>query len=464
MKLKSFKTLIASAIFLALAGGLVGQSVTSAAVSTIPPPIIPVIGPQSGMFISGYANGPTGDGSLNPILNSMNITLNTKLADLGMYLHGNENMGNGLIELLMSMNAKLSEQNAVANNQGLADDLNARVRLKQEGDIQDALARGVAMDGSTMRNIQQACEEATFAGGVANSVAATAQVAQVTQAVLTQNLMENKSGADRLGSIIGQHTQYCRAEDIKNKRAGCETAQPSTMPGADLNLKTVFTGAVQPGDPTNQSLNADQQKAALAYVNTISPNVPPDAPSSLKDTPSGRIYQASLERYRGRASAISDGFASDIALNSSPSDTKNAVQGIPGASVNLGGLTSTGFGQNGLSAWSGTEKKWNYLFGSAEKWPSAPSEWDVLKYDVFSRYADADPTDPQSWQIRVGSFTPQEGIQELARMQALQLRLSFMLVQQMQENNRLQRLELAQKLDPLTASGLNSQLQNLTSQ
>ena len=458
MKSSLIKSVLASALITVLVGASTAQSISGAAVSTIPSPVPPSIG-----FIAGTADGPTIDFSLNGILNSMNLTVNTKLADLGMYLHGNENAGNGLIELLMSMNSKLGQQVAQGTDNLKSSDMADRRRMYDQGIIQDALARGVAMDGSSMRNLDASCSDATFSAGAAQASVASAQVAQINQAVLTQNISSNRTGADRLGSIIGQHLDYCDAEDIKNKRAGCESQGESDMPNADVSLSSVYQGAVKPGTPTSGTLNAKQQKAALAYVNSILPVVPQDAPSSLKDTPSGRVYQANLTQYRARTSGVVDGFATDIALHAEPGSTKDAVSSIATAgSINMSGLTSGGFGADGTGAWSSTQTKWKKLFGTSYQWSANPSEWDVLKYDVFSRYADADPADPQSWNARVASFTEQQALQELNRQQALTNRLNLMVVEQLQENNRLQRLRLANELNPLTAEQLAAQRAALT--
>lgn len=469
MKSKFFKTLLTSAILTCLLSG-VGGSVAmaqsagnvagGAADTVIPPPISPVPIP-----IGGSADSPMGwDGSMNPILNSMNITLNTKLGDLGQYLHGNENMGNGLIELLMSINSKLGQQNAFDNSSiSQADEL-ARTRLKTQGEINDALQRGVALDGSSIHNEEQACEEMTFASGRGAAASTTRQAKQVLTQVFDENIQDSRSGLNNIGRLYAQHSNtYCSEEDVQNKRPGC--SKVGDYPGADIQATSLTTGATQSsGTPTNVSFNADQVKAALAYINTVTPMVPSDAAPSSLNSPDGKMYQTELNRYRARVSGVTDGYLDQLALRAQPDAIQKALQGqqnITYSTVNPSVLTNEGFGSDGQQNWASVESKYKQIFGSDTPFPSKPSEWEVLRYDVFSRYADA--SDANSWQAQVASFTEQQGVQELDRMTALSLRLQLMSIEQQQETNRLLQLIASNQLDPMTAQELRSQSAGLTS-
>lgn len=463
MKFKTIKKILAIAILTVLAGSVGAQSVSSAAVSTIPSPVPTLIGPQSGLFIYGYSEGPTGDASLNPILNSMNITLNTKLADLGMYLHGNQNSGNGLIELLMSINAKLSQQTAQGTDAVASADMAARVRLYQQGSIDDALQRGVALDGSTMRNIEQSCEDTTFAAGRGGAASGTSAVAAAQQEVISDMLNDNRTGINRSGRLYAQHTQtYCSKQDVDNKRPGCGSL--GDLPGADVTMSSVFSGATKPGKVSNSSYDAKQQDAALAYVQTVAPFVPSDAPENTANTPGGREYTTALNRFRGRSDASVEPLVASLALRSRPDQLSAAMSKLTSTSkdsvANTANMTGYGYGVDGQSDWASVKPKYQQLFGSKVDFPAAPSEWEVLKYDVFSRYADA--ADADSWQAKVASFTEQQGIQELDRMAALQLRLMFLQTEQQQKTNALLGLILANQLDPLSSKQLQGQLQGVS--
>lgn len=94
--------------------------------------------------------------------------------------------------------------------------------------------------------------------------------------------------------------------------------------------------------------------------------------------------------------------------------------------VNIGsGLGSTA---GASQAWTDASVKTKYatLFPGAE-FPSKPSEWEMLRYEIYSRYADT--TGADAWQVKISSTDEKETAHEQARMQAIDLRLQMLLIE-----------------------------------
>ena len=457
MKLKYTlkKTMLIAALSVSGVGMVMAQSVGGLAGSAAyaPPTPVPVV-----MLAQAYGTGPSVDASLNPLLNQMNIGINGKLIDIGQYLHGNENLGNGLIELLMSINSKMDQQNAIGNNQGIASDTDARARLLQQQIIQDQLARGAPNPQTgVMQNIEQACEEMTYASGRGGASRGSHAAAKVLAELVDQNIQENHSPANSLGRLFVDHKDnYCSELDVKNGR-GCTTV--GKFPAADVQASSLTTGATPNGSQPsgNVSFDTDQIKAALSYVRNVTPMIPADPPESVKTTSGGIILLTKLNRYRSRVSQVNEPYMSELSLKAQPGSLEKALgdsSTFNSDLVNTNQLTGTGYGSDGKSGWSSVAPKYQQLFGDDVQFPETPSEWEVLRYDVFSRYADA--KDQNSWQAQVGSFTDTQSLQELSRMEALSLRLQWLSITQQQETNRLLSLIATNQLDPQTRSELAS--------
>lgn len=375
-------------------------------------------------LVSGFASTTSAVGSVTAELQSI-------LA----YLMGVSNGGNGLVETISSINDKLAHANANGDQQQAFDDTNSRRRMADQMMIQSQLARVPSADG---------CAETAYAGGRGAAAGGTA----TSKAGLDQTSITAMTGThDQLKSMAQivlsrPSSGFCLSTDVATGRGGCSSQ--GTMPGADVQTTSLTQGAVVPGQPTNQSLTTAQQKAAQAVINNIATPFPPEQLPSATAEKSvwGGKYLAMMYVMASRASAAVDALTSIASINyANPAlATSSSVNAASGQ-----------FGQT----WQSAEVKTLYakLFPN-QVYPTNPSEWEMLRYDIFSRYADADGAD--SWQAKSASFKPEEALREIARMEAIQLRLSELQIERQQDSNKILAALLAQQLQPVTTDSLHA--------
>jgi hypothetical protein len=72
---------------------------------------------------------------------------------------------------------------------------------------------------------------------------------------------------------------------VTNKRFGCQ--QVGELPNASVNPDSLINAAVRPGEPTNESFNEEQMKAALAYIKNVEPLPLSHPKEDILKTPGG---------------------------------------------------------------------------------------------------------------------------------------------------------------------------------
>ncbi|MBJ3726601.1 hypothetical protein JGC78_24280, partial [Salmonella enterica subsp. enterica serovar Corvallis] len=94
------------------------------------------------------------------------------------------------------------------------------------------------------------------------------------------------------------------------------------------------------------------------------------------------------------------------------------------------------------------------------EFPPKPSEWEMLRYEIYSRYADT--TGADAWQVKISSSDERETAHGQARMQAIDLRLQMLQIERTEDTNILLAALLGQQLQPVDKVMLNNLKINAT--
>ncbi|WP_196480570.1 hypothetical protein [Burkholderia vietnamiensis] len=351
-----------------------------------------------------------------------------ELQSILSYLMGSTTGGNGLVETIASMNDELAHANATADQNWAMNDTTDRRRRAETIVAQRRIARADDVGG---------CEETTAAGGRGAGSAATLASKLSIDADIMAKMTENQNGFTEKAEVLNR-ASYCSAQDVTNKRPGCSAVGP--LPGADIELGTLTTPPTKDAStPTNVTLaSGAQQDAAKAVIrNVVSPIPPQDPPPSAASTPLAAEYFAEANVFRARLSAAADAL-SDIA------SIRFANPALAQQTVN---------GETVGQTWNdpATRTKYAQLF-PGQPFPAVPSEWELLRYDVYSRWADA--TGPDSWQSRVATMTQEETGRETIRLLAEMSRIQMLQVERQDDTNKILAALLSSDLDPRTRQQL----------
>lgn len=351
-----------------------------------------------------------------------------ELQSILSYLMGSTTGGNGLVETIASMNDKLAHANATADQNWAMNDTTDRRRRAETILAQRRIGRADDVGG---------CEETTAAGGRGAGSAATLASKLSIDADIMAKMTENQNGFTEKAEVLNR-VNYCSAQDVSNKRPGCSAV--GQLPGADIELGTLTTPPTKDAStPTNVTLaTGAQQDAAKAVIrNVVSPIPPQDPPPSAAATPLAAEYFAEANVFRARLSAAADALSNIASIRFA--NPALAQQTVNGETV----------GQT----WNdpATKAKYAQLF-PGQPFPAVPSEWELLRYDVYSRWADA--TGPDSWQSRVATMTQEETGRETIRLLAEMSRIQMLQVERQDDTNKILAALLSSDLDPRTRQQL----------
>lgn len=372
---------------------------------------------------------------------------------LDPYLMGRspQSMGNGLIETLVSMNDKLAQATTTANeNQKNAVVSNASQAI-QEQRMKNILNR--IPDANS-------CAEVTSAGSRgaagANTSSAKEALAENSVKMFTQaSTGINEAKKNIMGRVS---IEVCSEDDVKYNRGGCSTI--GQYPDKDKSASSLITPPLSKSDAlsnkvSNQSYSAEQMSVAEAAKRNLIGNLPVEQLNNkgLEDTSEGREYLSAFASFISRSTAGTNAIDSILAIKKASNVSVNS------RGANIG--SSLGSTQGASLAWSDASVKSKYatLFPSTT-FPDNPSEWEMLRYEIYSRYADT--TGADAWQVKISSADEKETAHEQARMQALDLRLQMIQIERTEDTNILLAALLGQQLQPVDKQVLNNLKTNAT--
>lgn len=362
-----------------------------------------------------------------------------------------QSMGNGIIETLVSMNDKLAQATITANeNQKNAVVSNASQAIQEQ----------------RMKNIlnripdANACEEVTSAGGRgaagANTSSAKEALSENSVKMFTQaNTGINEAKKNIMGRVS---ISVCSEDDVKYNRGGCNTI--GQYPDKDKSASSLITPPLSKSDAlsnkvSNQSYSVEQIEVAEAAKRNLIGNLPvePLKNKGLEDTTEGREYLSAFSSFVSRSTAGTNAIDSVLAMKKASNVSVNSR----GAKIG----STLGSTQGANLAWldASVKNKYATLFPGTT-FPDNPSEWEMLRYEIYSRYADT--TGADAWQVKISSADEKETAHEQARMQALDLRLQMLQIERTEDTNILLAALLGQQLQPVDKQMLNNLKTNAT--
>ncbi|EOU6128925.1 hypothetical protein ACN937_002328, partial [Escherichia coli] len=250
----------------------------------------------------------------------------------------------------------------------------------------------------------------------------------------------------------------CSEDDVKYNRGGCNTI--GQYPDKDKSASSLITPPLSKSDAlsnkvSNQSYSVEQMEVAEAAKRNLIGNLPvePLKNKGLEDTTEGREYLSAFSSFVSRSTAGTNAIDSILAMKKASNVSVNSR----GAKIG----STLGSTQGANLAWSDASVKSKYatLFPGTT-FPDNPSEWEMLRYEIYSRYADT--TGADAWQVKISSADEKETAHEQARMQALDLRLQMLQIERTEDTNILLAALLGQQLQPVDKQMLNNLKTNAT--
>lgn len=358
-------------------------------------------------------------------------TTATTLTELNTYLQTGYN-GNGLIPLLSSMNDKLGKSNATESQQGINENMAARERM-----YDDYMLRMKADATPTQEEFQRACvaisSRMTSAQGDGAAGGSADAFRNLRTYALTSEQRYQKPGTatTRLADLVRDRgaNGFCSSDDVNNGAPGC--SQVGDMPSADLRSSSLSMGATSGAtDPTNGSLNAKQQQAALAYIENSIPQPATIPDARQRETAQGSAYMVYLNKFQARTAAGRDAMVNIL--------SSHAAMPVTNGSAPI------------LENWAKMQPAWQRIFGPKLAFPQAPSERDQMRFYVM-RYS-ADPNYP----AELAAMSDKSLLMEMVQVQALNARIQFAILQSLDDANKQLFQINNNQLDPVTTATMNN--------
>ncbi len=351
--------------------------------------------------------------------------------------------GNGLIETLVSMNDKLAQATITANENQKNQVMSNAQQAIQEQRMKNILKRMPSAN---------ACEEVTAAGGRGSAGSGTSAAKQALSdssvEIFTKAQGPREEGYKNTKGRVD--LKVCSEEDVNYKRGGCSTI--GKYPDKDKSATSLTTPPLSENDGKsgkvpNQSYDKEQLKIAEAVKRNVIGNLPvePINDPELENTQEGREFLSAFSSFTARSTAGTNAMDSILAIK------KSSDVDVNSRGANIG--SNLGSNKDAKLAWSdpSVEIKYKTLFPNAE-FPKKPSEWEMLRYEVYSRYADT--TGPDAWQIKISNADEKESLREIARMQAIQLRLTMIQIERQEDANIIAAAQMGAELQPVSKSTL----------
>lgn len=360
-------------------------------------------------------------------------TTATTLTELNTYLQTGYS-GNGLIPLLSAINDKMGKVNSTDAQQGINENMAARERMY------DNYMLTMKADATpTQEEFQRACVDISSrmttpqGGGAAGGAADAFRGARAYAITSEERFTKPAPAATRLADLVRDRGDngFCSEQDFANDSPGC--TKVGDMPGADLRASSITMGATAgASDPTNGSLTAKQQQAALAYIENSLPQPPSIPKDAQRNSDQGKAYMVYLNKFLARTAAGRD-----------------AMVGIVSSHAEMPAEVASASGPM-LENWKLMKPAWQRIFGPKLKFPDAPSERDMMRFYVM-RYA-ADPEYP----AQLAAMSEKSLLMALVQVQALNARINFQMLQRQEDTNKLLFQINNNQLDPVSTAAMNS--------
>lgn len=328
----------------------------------------------------------------------------------------------GVISLLNQIESDLSHLSSQSTN--LAQNSADAANLRDKFGLQDQSTLSRTPDAN-------ACYSASNAASGGAGTSSTGSSSTSADSNSRNDVVNAQAGDLQTKDVVysRQENGFCSNDDVKYKRGNCSSV--GTYPKADIDggglSGAPLTGAELASDlPRRDVYTADEAQKTRALVKNATSNMPVEEikDATKANTPAGAYFSALLSAYQSKSLLAQSADNDQVAMKT---EIKN--------------LTS-----EQSSTWSNLSSSWKSWFGVDA--PPKPSEWALVKGQVYSRYADP------VWQEKTGSMSEQDGVRELVRMEALNGKMMTVVIELLMKNNQLQAASLGNSIQPVTYDSL----------
>jgi len=368
---------------------------------------------------------------------------------------------NSLLSLLVSYTGNIPGSTVVGALATILGQLKYNAQLEnatmvegaQRARLKDAEQRYYDAEMHAMPSVQQ-CQDITQGSSRGGAGAAGSAASKLAAAADVTNALTTKSDAGSAGRIVSsrQANNTCSQDDVNHGRTGCGSV--GTMPSADASATTFFqTMTASYGvKGSNLTYTPDQAKLILNPTSgdtlashMINPFPAPVLPDAVEKTPQGLTFLALKLAATLRLSTAS--YAMSQITGFRTADTTGQFSGTRTLS---GGTTATAWGNGDV------QKIYARMFPN-DQFPTAPSQAEVLRYEVASRYVDMGDG---SWQLKIATMNPDDMQREQLKLQAIQAYVQWQQLQRTEEANAMLASLVASQHYPINNQTLQSASQD----
>lgn len=329
------------------------------------------------------------------------------------------NGGDGVVELLTSINVAISQGNAINKN-------DSKNQIRAQNEIDKINLRNDAIDKRIPD--RSACTAATTASSGGGAAANTAKSGYSSNKAMSEKLEKPLSEAFKFEASLKDKVKLgvCSEEDVRLKVAQC--SQAGEFSGQDISANSVLFKPLSKQDENKGyapigSLTKEEQDVRNKAIEVL---VGIDTMDQLKDSFKANSLEGSEYLYLKNQEFSRKTMAQGALLKNAALDN----QMTPSEAKRM--LGELEWGAGGANS---PREVWKSAFGDSVKFPENPSEWDILTYNVYSYFGNTG--DEEAFQIRLGSMTEDEVLKSIARMDAIQLRIQMMQLESQRDSNRL---------------------------
>lgn len=328
----------------------------------------------------------------------------------------------GVISLLNQIESDLSHLSS--QNTNLSQSASDAQNLRDKFGLQDQSTISRRPDA----NAYYSASNAASGGAATSSTGGSSTSAQNSS---RSDVLNAQAGDLQTKDVVysRQENGFCSDDDVKYRRGNCSSVglyPKADVDGGGLDGAPLTADEVASNLPRRDVYTADEAEKTRSLVKNATTNLPVEEIKDVKkaNTPAGAYFGSLLATYQAKSLLAQSADTDQIAMKT---EIKN--------------LTS-----EQSTTWSNLSSSWKTWFGIDA--PAKPSEWALIKGQVYSRYAD-----PQ-WQQKTGSMSVEDAVRELVRQEALNGKMQTVMIELLMKNNQLQAASLGNAIQPVTYDSL----------
>lgn len=337
----------------------------------------------------------------------------------------------GVISLLNQIESDLSHISSQNTN------------LAQNADSAQNLRDKLALSNQMLLNSipdDNACYAASSGSSGGSASGGTSAAATSYQKTAKDSVLEAVSTGPQAKNFMYERAQkgLCSEDDQKYNRGGCTSV--GQYPKADIDAGGISGAPQSSSDIASNNTRRDYYTSTEAtltndfLVKNLTSNLPvKDIDDKAKaNSTNGVLFGSLLSSYQAKSLLAQKADSDQIALKT------------------VSNLTS-----EQQKIWDENSDQWSTWFGFSDP---KPTEWNLIKAQVYSRYAD------NKWLASTANMDETTSNREIMRMQALALKMQLEQMNLQMTNNQLLAAILGNSIQPVTYDSLNNLRDKLESQ